>query len=476
MSWQRVLVVDDDPLVQRGLSARLRQRELEIVTEGTLETARESLMQDDFDAIFLDLRLPDGNGITLLQQLDGVPDAPAVVVMTGYGSFDSALQCVQLGAVDYLLKPFSPAQIDGVVMKGEAVSRLRQQTAFLTQAADGIGKELLGESRAIVRMREMISQVASTTATVLVFGESGTGKELVAAAIHEASDRAKHPFVRVNCAAISESLIESEFFGHEKGAFTGATQRRAGRFELADGGTLLLDEISEISPALQAKLLRVLQEREFERVGGSRTIRVDVRVIATTNRDLLREVKEGRFRADLYYRLNVFPIASPPLRERNGDIIILARHFLGQARRQMGSTVDRFAPSALEALVNYAWPGNVRELRNCIERAAILASHVDSVQVGHLQLPGVPVPSALRPEIPTSLPVVPAHEPALPQLEPLTKLEQRTILHALQTLNGNRTRVAKELGISLRTLRNKLAQYREAGVDVPAGQVGQPQK
>ena len=472
MAWQSVLIVDDDALVRRGVGVRLRRRGLEVVEAANLAEGRQALGGQAFDALFLDLRLPDGSGMTLLEQLEGVPDAPVSVVMTGYGSLDSALASIQLGAVDYLLKPFSPVQIDGVVLKGEAFSKMRQQTAYLAHPDEGIDQRILGSSREVERTRGLVAQVAQTAATVLVFGESGTGKELIAAAIHEASDRQRKPFVRVNCAAISEQLIESEFFGHEKGAFTGATQRRAGRFELADGGTLLLDEISEVSPAVQAKLLRVLQEREFERVGGSRTISVDVRVIATTNRDLLAEVRAGRFRADLYYRLNVFPIASPPLRERAEDIPELARHFLGQARRQMGVAVDRFAASALDALQSYPWPGNVRELRNCIERAVILAAQDECVGVAHLQLPGVEVPpplhrdGAARPVRPTSN----------GRVEPLALVEQRCILHALQAAKGNRTRAAKALGISLRTLRNKLNLYRENGVQIAEGTPGAPER
>jgi len=317
----------------------------------------------------------------------------------------------------------------------------------------------------------------------MISGENGTGKELVANEIFLNSYRANKPFIKVNCAAISETLIESEFFGHEKGSFTGATEQRDGRFELADGGTILLDEISEISLALQAKLLRVLQEREFERVGGNKTIKVDVRVIATTNRDLLKSVEKGEFREDLYYRLNVFPIRVPPLRERTGDVEILANHFLERFAKEHGLKSAGFSESGVAGLLAHHWPGNVRELQNVVERAAILAEPGVpigaelmglAVPAGFVAPPPAPAPApkpvplaAVETEIPTPPPAAETPAPPNGEIVPLHELEKRAIFEALEKTNGNRTQAAELLQISIRTLRNKLAEYRE---QVPEGE------
>ena len=263
-------------------------------------------------------------------------DGPMVVMMTGYGSVESAVSCMQMGAFDYVVKPFSFEQIEVVVDKVASFDKMRRVTKYYVEESDPRSSDIVGESQPVKELKTLVGKVAKTEATVLITGENGTGKELVARELYRSSLLAKQPYIRVNCAAISETLMESEFFGHEKGSFTGATERREGRFELADGGTILLDEISEISSALQAKLLRVLQEKEFERVGGNKTIQVKVRVLATTNRNLLEEVEKGKFREDLYYRLNVFPIAVPPLRERGDDILLLAKTFLGRHAMRHG--------------------------------------------------------------------------------------------------------------------------------------------
>jgi transcriptional regulator with GAF, ATPase, and Fis domain len=307
----------------------------------------------------------------------------------------------------------------------------------------------------------------------MISGENGTGKELVANEIFLNSQRLNKPFIKVNCAAISETLIESEFFGHEKGSFTGATDQRDGRFELADGGTILLDEISEISLALQAKLLRVLQEREFERVGGNKTIKVDVRVLATTNRDLLKAVQKGDFREDLYYRLNVFPIQVPPLRERTGDVEILANHFLERFSREHGIKSAGFSPDGMAGLVAHSWPGNVRELQNVVERAAILTEEGVAITADLMGLASPIAPTMAPPVvIPVAAPIAPSTPPAAngnsspDEVVPLHEMEKRAILNALQQTNGNRTQAAEMLQISIRTLRNKLAEYRDAGVEL----------
>src|SRR5215831_21204185 len=372
MPIEKVIVLEDDPIVRKNLENCLRRRRYDVAGAATLAQAQEFLARDNFDLIFLDVRLPDGDGTDLLKSLQGRPQRPLAVVTTGFASVESAVDCMKNGAFDYLIKPFSNEQIEITVRRAEEFTRLLKVNQFLTQENEEAGQELLGDSSAMESLRQLIRKVARTQATVLIAGESGTGKELVARALYRESPRATAPFIKLNCAAIPENLIESEFFGHEKGAFTGAINKREGRFELAHSGTILLDEISEISPTVQAKLLRVLQEREFERVGGNRTIKVDVRVLATTNRDLQKSVERQEFRQDLYYRLNVFPILVPPLRRRKDDIADLARSFLSRIARRSGSQPPVLSPQALKVLHAYEWPGNVRELQNVMERAVIL--------------------------------------------------------------------------------------------------------
>jgi len=352
-----------------------------------LKGARKILARDSFDLVFLDLRLPDGEGTDLLEEITAKTDGPMVVMMTGYGSVESAVSCMQMGAFDYVVKPFSFDQIEVVVDKVASFDKMRRVTKYYVEESDTRSSDIVGESLPIKKLKTLVDKVAKTEATVLITGENGTGKELVARELYRNSMLAKQPYIRVNCAAISETLMESEFFGHEKGAFTGATDRREGRFELADGGTILLDEISEISPALQAKLLRVLQEKEFERVGGNKTIEVKVRVIATTNRNLLEEVEKGNFREDLYYRLNVFPISVPPLRERGKDILLLANTFLGRHARRHGNEKISFSKNCEKAILGHGWPGNVRELENALERAVILADPGKKIEADLLGIP-----------------------------------------------------------------------------------------
>jgi len=339
---------------------------------------------------------------------------------------------------------------------------------FLSKVGGDNGSELLGRSPAMEKLRKLIRQVARTQATVLIQGESGTGKELVARALHQESPRASAPLIKVNCAAIPENLIESEFFGHEKGAFTGALNKREGRFELAHGGTILLDEISEISPAVQAKLLRVLQERELERVGGSRTIKVDVRVIATTNRRLEQSVARKEFREDLFFRLNVVPIHVPPLRDRREDILFLAERFLGWAARKHGCAAQRLSDECRGILSAHNWPGNVRELQNVIERAVILGGDSPLVESAHLCLTGMP---GSPPSVPEPASAAAPNTPVLADADDfptLAGLEKRHILAALERCRNNRTQAAKVLDISVRTLRNKLHEYQGSAGNAPA--------
>src|SRR5215468_4432583 len=371
MAIEKVIVIDDEPIIRRSLELQLRGKRLSVALCSTIAEAERYIAKDSFDLMFVDVRLPDGDGTDLLARLATTPEKPLIVVMTGYGTIESAVNCIRSGAFDYIIKPFSASQIDVILRKADSFNQaLRISQILARESIDAAS--LIGETQPVQQMRQMIQKVAPTEATVLISGENGTGKELVATEIFRSSARAQLPFIKVNCAAISEALMESEFFGHERGSFTGATEKREGRFELANNGTILLDEIAEIPPRLQAKLLRVLQEREFERVGGNRTVRVNVRVLATTNRNLEKSVERQEFRQDLYYRLNVFPILVPPLRRRKDDLPNLARSFLHRIARRTGAQPPVLTPASLKILGAYEWPGNVRELQNVMERAVIL--------------------------------------------------------------------------------------------------------
>ncbi len=474
MAVEKILVVDDEPIIRKSFEEHLRGKRYSVATAANLHDCEILLKRGSFDMLFLDIRLPDGEGLDLLERLSNSPERPLIVMMSGFGTIETAVACMRNGAFDYLIKPFSLSQIEMVVKKAENYRQVVQLNQYLVAQVSDTG-DLIGESSAMVSLRHMLRKVAPTEATVLIQGENGTGKELVAHAIYHASARSQAPYIRVNCAAVSEQLIESEFFGHEKGAFTGATERREGRFELANGGTLLLDEISEVSPRLQAKLLRVLQEREFERVGGTKTIKVDVRVLATTNRDLRKAVAAGDFREDLYYRLNVFPVFVPPLRERDADVRIIAETFLARFARKHGVKIPGFSQQAINQLFSHAWPGNVRELQNTIERAVILTepdTPVQATALGLGPLLGVSVAVAAGRGVPAE-PLAPtltepaAQDPVVhsndgAEVKALHEVEKDYILWALSKTSGNRTKTAELLGISIRTLRNKLNEYQLA--------------
>ncbi|MEK0446683.1 MAG: hypothetical protein RLZZ399_2004 [Verrucomicrobiota bacterium] len=460
MAVDKILVIDDEPFIRRTFEEVLRGKRYGVSSAGSLADAERLLKRDQFDVVFLDVRLPDGEGTPFLERVSKFQHPPLVIMMSGFGTVESAVECMRAGAFDYLLKPFCISQIEVLVKKAESYKQMLQVNEYMAAELTST-KDLVGESEAMRRLKEMLRKVSPTEATVLIQGENGTGKELVAHAIYHASSRSHAPYIRVNCAALSESLMESEFFGHEKGSFTGATERREGRFELAHGGTLLLDEISEISPRLQAKLLRVLQEREFERVGGSKTIQVDVRVLATTNRDLRKSVEKGDFREDLYYRLNVFPVAVPPLREREGDVLILAKYFLERFARQHGRPGLMFCDEGLRALEAHPWPGNVRELQNTIERAVILADPGTAVTPAVL---GLMPANGDRAESALSL-RSPGRESRASVCVSLAEVEKEHILRVLEACGDNRTRAAEVLDISIRTLRNKLHEYRGTNGD-----------
>jgi DNA-binding NtrC family response regulator len=449
MPIEKIIVLEDDLVVRKSLEQQLRYKRYDVASATTIAEAQELLTRDNFDLMIVDVRLPDGSGTDLLKQLQTRPSKPLVVMVSGFGTVDLAVECMSNGAFTFLTKPFSPEQLTVTLKKAEEHTQLVKVSQFLSHGEDEEGYELLGQTPEMDQLRQLIRKVARTQATVLIQGESGTGKELVARALYRQSPRTSAPFIKLNCAAVPENLIESEFFGHEKGAFTGALNKREGRFELAHGGTILLDEISEISPQVQAKLLRVLQEREFERVGGNRSIKVDVRVIATTNRNLQESVDKKEFREDLFFRLNVVPIIVPPLRNRMGDVPILAEQFRLRYARKHGVEVLGISQNCMAALKRHSWPGNVRELQNVIERAVILCSEGGALEPAHLGL-------TERPGVPAGMP---ASTGGAGEFLTMAEMEKRHVLAALERSKGNRTQAAKMLDISIRTLRNKLHEY-----------------
>jgi DNA-binding NtrC family response regulator len=453
-----VLCVDDEAAVGVVLEHTLTRLGHTPVLAASAAEAMAAVGRSDIDLIIADYVMPGSTGLDLLKLLAEQGHRIPVIIMTGYSSIESAVTSIKSGAIDYLTKPVRPETLEIAVNQALEVIRLRRENeSFRTEIRKlRSSRELIGESPSFRRVMETIAAVAPTRATVLLEGESGTGKELFARAIHDSSPRADGAFVTVNCAALPEGLVESALFGHERGAFTGATARAAGAFERAHGGTLLLDEISEMRLDLQAKLLRAIQEQEFERVGGSQSIRVDVRLIATTNRDLKAEVDAGRFRSDLYYRLNVMPIRTPPLRERVQDIPRLAHYFLQRAVSTLGTQAVRIAPDAMVVLQRQIWPGNVRELANLIERAAILGRG-DTILASAFtdESRGVVAEeSAGAAESATAAAIGPQDDLVFD----LHELERRAIDRALAATGGNRTRAARLLGISERTLRNRLNQ------------------
>jgi two-component system response regulator FlrC len=442
MEERRILVVDDEPGMRAGLAEVLRRAGFQVDLAGAAEEALARLQAGGVDLLVTDLRLPGLSGIDLLRDLRGAGIETPTVVITGHGTIEDAVAAMKLGAIDFLTKPFSPADL------------LHLATGTLERACGGEGRPrsdatpprrpILTRDPAMLRLLEMADAVASSRAPVLIQGESGTGKELLARHLHERGVRDGHPFVAVNCAALPHDLLDTELFGHERGAFAGALTRKTGKFELANGGTLLLDEVSEMESGLQAKLLRVLQEYEVDRLGGTSPVPVDVRVIATTNRRLRDLVAAGRFRDDLFYRLNAVPLVIPPLRARKGDVEVLAEHFL--ARFANGEPL-RLDASAHEWLEGRPWPGNVRELEHALERASLFARD------------GVITAADLDDN------ETPAPRLGIGGFAGLTvrEMERRLIVDTLRRTRNNRTQAAKLLGISIRTLRNKLAEYRARG-------------
>jgi DNA-binding NtrC family response regulator len=443
----RILIVDDEVNARTALAELLRDEGYSVETAADGFKALPKL--DEFAPALLltDLKMPGMDGIELMQKArERDPDC-VVVVMTAYGAVDTAVKAMRAGAADYLTKPVNMEELSLVLARELERRRLRAEAGQLRERLHARHRitNIVGTSQVMQRAFDALLQVAPSRASVLITGESGTGKELIAAAIHEHSPRSSGPFVKLHCAALAETLLESELFGHEKGSFTGAAGRRDGRFQQADKGTLFLDEIGDISPATQVKLLRFLQEHEFERVGGNQTIKVDVRIIAATNRDLMQLVKEGKFREDLYYRLNVVSIEMPALRDRPSDVPLLAAHFLTRYAKENGKSITGFSDAALERLVRYAWPGNVRELENAVERAVVVC-RADQIR-----------PEDLSPAIqaakgaPDGMPPIPGSS--------LSEIERYAILKTLEHTGGSTSRAAEILQISPRKIQYKLHEY-----------------
>ncbi len=472
-SIETVLVVDDDLLMREFVVETLHRQGIHIVQAGNGEQARKLMEERDFDMAFVDIKMPGLSGMDLLRWMQESRISTLTVMVTAFGTVEQAVEAMKLGAVDFLMKPFSPEQVEVVLDRAREWVKLKAQNDYLKEELGWKlphGRQMLGQSVEMVKLLDQIERVANSSSSVLISGESGTGKELVAQAIHSLSNRRAQPYVRMNCAAVPESLADSELFGHEKGAFTSAINRRLGRFELAGGGTLLLDEISEMPMNLQAKLLRVIQEREFERVGGTRTLRADCRIIATTNRNLEEYVREGGFRQDLYYRLNVVPLHIPPLRHRVADIPLLAETFL---KAQLHASDNKpaklyFTDETITQLCNYSWPGNVRELEHLVERLCVMEKGpalTPDVLPAEIHNTLSPANTVLIDE--QNLPVPDGHHipptPAGPQGQSLNldTIERIAILEALKKTDGQRNQAAELLGVSIRTLRNKLNRYKE---------------
>lgn len=449
---EKILVVDDEQSHRTMLKAVLSKEGYDISEADDGVSAIKAVENEPFDLILMDIRMGDMDGIEAMREIKRISPSIPVVMMTAYASVKTAVEALKSDAFDYLTKPLDVEELKILIQKALEHYRLHEENVFLKERlADRFDfSKVIGKSRPMRDLFETLSLISPSDATVLIYGESGTGKELVANAIHQNSPRSEKPFIKVSCAALPETLLESELFGHERGAFTGAFTRKAGRFQLANGGTFFLDEVSEMSSATQVKLLRVLQEREFEPLGGTKTIQVDIRLITATNKDLETEVKEGRVREDLFYRLNVIPIRLPTLRERREDIPLLAEHFFKHYKDKNKSSVKGFLPKTIDTIVRHDWPGNIRELENTIERAILLCrseyimpedlpSNVQGAQDG--VQPIVPVPSGM----------------------PLKDVEREVILQTLADTAGNRTQTARILGISRKTLQNKIKEYGIAG-------------
>ncbi|HYA12838.1 MAG TPA: sigma-54 dependent transcriptional regulator [Syntrophales bacterium] len=444
-----ILVVDDDLAHRTMLKTLIGGWGYDVAEASDGEKAIEAVQEKAFDLVLMDIRMVRVSGLEALAEIKKINPAIPVVIMTAYASVETAVRALKEGAYDYLTKPLDFDELKFTIERAMEHTSLKEENRYLREslASQFNRQNLIGRSPAMARLLETIAQVAPSEATVLITGESGTGKEMIAGAIHFNSLRKDGPFVKINCAAITETLLESELFGHEKGSFTGADRRKEGKFRQAEGGTLFLDEVSEMSPAMQVKLLRVLQEREITRVGGDEVIKVDVRVIAATNKDLIKEMEAGRFRDDLYYRLNVVMINVPSLRERREDIPLIAQHFLNMFAKKNHKSVKGFTPQVMDRLLKYNWPGNVRELMNAVERGVVL-SRSDYLGEGELVL------TVRDQELPEEVSLKVSKEDM-----PLEEVEKEAIMKTLEMASGNKSEAARRLGITRRTLHIKLKKY-----------------
>lgn len=437
---KKILIADDEKNMIWAMKKALKDERYRLITASDGEEAVKLTMDEEPDLILLDLRMPKLDGMEALKEIRRMDDKIPVIMLTAHGTMESAVEAMKLGALDYLSKPFDIDELKIIIERALDIGNMQQQIAFLTEELErSTGKSIIGSSEKMNEVLEIVNRVANSNATVLITGESGTGKELIANAIHYNGSRRDKPYIKVNCGALPEGLLESELFGHEKGAFTGAVARKPGRFERAEGGTIFLDEVGELTPAVQVKLLRILQEKEFERVGGIETIKANVRVIAATNRDLREMVNQGTFREDLFYRLNVIPIELPPLRQRKADIPSLIDHFVERFCKEMGRNKISFDKEAIDILINYPWKGNIRELENVIERIVILNQ---GEQVSKMALPKEVISQNSDGKV-FELPE---------QGIDLDQLEKSFIEQALRRTDNNQTQAAKLLGITRHTL------------------------
>jgi two-component system, NtrC family, response regulator AtoC len=453
-----ILIVEDEPKMLRLLELNLADEGYAVRAVGSAEQGLKTLGHDKIDLVLSDVKLPGMSGLEFLQAVKRANSATPVVMMTAYGRVESAVEAMKAGASDYVLKPFSIEELKLIIRKELEVKRLHEENRSLREAL-GHRYEFANIIAKSARMQEVLAtveRVAPTNSTVLLGGESGVGKDLIARAIHQHSRRSGGPFIKINCTAIPENLLESELFGYEKGAFTGAAAAKPGKFELADQGTIFLDEIGDMPGALQAKLLRVLQEREFERLGGTKTIKVDVRVVAATNQDLRAALEQGTFREDLYYRLNVVPISIPPLREHKEDIPYLVDHFITRFRESSGKPISGISPQAMKLLADFHWPGNVRELENILERAVVMASG-EEIEVEDIHLDVAAQPEAGSGLASSAIAANGSVLPLLPEGMKLEQFEDEIIKEALNRAGGNKSQAARLLGLTRNALRYRLS-------------------
>ena len=446
---QSILIVDDDLAHRTMLKKLLGGWGYEVFEADDGSIAIDEVRKRPFDLILMDIRMLKVSGIEALEQIKIINPAIPIIIMTAYASVETAVDALKKGAYDYLTKPLDFDELKIAINRATEHNRLKKENEYLKERLGEKfdSQNMIGRSPLMIRLLGTVEQVAATEATVLITGESGTGKEMIANAIHYNSLRKNAPFIKINCAALAETLLESELFGHEKGAFTGADKRREGKFRQADGGSIFLDEVSEMSAAMQVKLLRVLQERELTRVGGAEVIAVNVRVIAASNKDLKKEMEHKRFREDLFYRLNVVALNVPPLKDRKEDIPLLAQNFLQIFAVKNKKIIKGFTPQSMEKLVKYNWPGNVRELMNAVERAVVLSrsEYLDADDLALLM---------------TDSPIVGGSDQlGFPENMPLDEVEKRRILEAMNTCGGNKSEAARRLGITRKTLRKKLDKY-----------------